>query len=293
MTDHPLHTARTLLDDLKARAGTLAPAQIGSQIDDVLALLDRLESAPATTPPLDATQADAAPDAEHPINSKFISIGVHEMRIPLTSIRGYADMLGKGILGPLNEQQTQFLEIIRTNTARLDRLIADFNDYAKIQDGNLHLDRKMDTAKNILLAAQKRVGDLAEERGTPLTFDVPDGLPILNADGPRVAQALAYLIENALLYSPAGSPVSVTARGEGNTLRVSVTDQGLGMTPDDLAHLGEAFWRAEHEAIRSEKGHGLGYAVARGIIAAHGGQMHVESTFEGGSTFEFTLPGMS
>ncbi len=280
MTDHPLHTARARLEALKAaaEAGDLPAAQLPAEIDAILALLE---------PSADALAA------ERQAASEFISIGVHEMRIPLTSIRGYGDMLGKGILGPLNEQQAQFLETIRANTARLDRLIADFNDVAKIHAGRLHLDRRMDTAKNVLLDARKRVQALAEERGSPLAFDVPDGLPILNADGPRVAQALAYLVENALLYSPAGSPVSVTASDEGGTLRVSVTDHGLGMTADDLAHLGEPFWRAEHEAIRAEKGHGLGYAVARGIIEAHGGQMHVESAFEGGSTFGFTLPGLS
>lgn len=280
MTDHPLQAARARLEALKAaaEAGNLPAAQLPAEIDAILALLDPAPDALA---------------AERHSASEFISIGVHEMRIPLTSIRGYGDMLGKGILGPLNEQQAQFLETIRANTARLDRLIADFNDVAKIRAGRLHLDRRMDTAKNVLLDAQKRVQALAEERGSPLAFDVPDGLPILNADGPRVAQALAYLVENALLYSPAGSPVSVTASGKGSTLHVSVTDHGLGMTADDLAHLGEPFWRAEHEAIRAEKGHGLGYAVARGIIAAHDGQMHVESAFEAGSTFGFTLPGLS
>lgn len=280
MTDHPLQTARARLEALKAQAaaGDLTPAQLPAEIDAILALLEPSPDALA---------------AERQAASEFISIGVHEMRIPLTSIRGYGDMLGKGILGPLNEQQAQFLETIRANTARLDRLIADFNDVAKIRAERLHLDRRMDTAKNVLLDAQKRVQALAEQRGSPLSFDVPDGLPILNADGPRVAQALAYLVENALLYSPAGSPVSVTASGADGALLVSVTDRGLGMTADDLAHLGEPFWRAEHEAIRAEKGHGLGYAVARGIITAHGGQMHVQSTFEAGSTFGFTLPGLS
>lgn len=281
MTDHPLHTARARLEALKAAAETGDLPVADAFTAELAAILALLEPSP------DALAA------ERQAASEFISIGVHEMRIPLTSIRGYGDMLGQGILGPLNEQQAQFMATIRANTARLDRLIADFNDVAKTRAGRLHLDRRMDTAKNVLLAAQKRVQALAEERGSPLTFDVPDGLPILNADGPRVAQALAYLVENALLYSPAGSPVSVAASGEGSTLRVSVTDRGLGMTTDDLAHLGEPFWRAEHEAIRAEKGHGLGYAVARGIIEAHGGQMHVESAFEAGSTFGFTLPGLS
>lgn len=308
MSDTPLQTARALLEAMKAQAesGAMIPIRVPGEIDAILALLEQAaDTAPPPAEPTptqdpDATQPNAPTLSrdvllaeERSATSEFISIGVHEMRIPLTSIRGYADMLGKGILGPLNDQQTQFVETIRSNTSRLDRLIADFNDYGKVKGNRLHLDIKMDTAKNVLMAAEKRVKDIAEQRSSPLTFDVPDGLPILNVDGGRVAQALGYLIENALVYSPEGSPVTVTARNEDNTLRVTVTDQGIGISEEDLPHLGEPFWRSEHEVIRSVKGHGLGYAVAKGIIENHGGSMIVDTVFEQGSTFGFTLPGLS
>ncbi len=225
--------------------------------------------------------------------SEFLSIAVHEMRIPLTSIRGYSDMLGQGMLGPLNEQQSQFVAVIRSNTLRLERLIADVNDYGKLQGGRLHLDRKMDTAGNLLLAAEKRVKAQAAERGSAVTFTAGQGLPLLNVDGARIAQALGTLIENAVHYSPEGSRVTVTASAEDGALRVEVTDHGVGMSAEEVAHLGEPFWRSEAEAIRAVKGHGLGYAVAKGIIEAHGGQMIVRSAPGEGSTFGFTLPGMS
>lgn len=310
MSESPLQAARALLETMKAQAetGAMIPIRVPGEIDAVLTLLDEVGSAPVPETaaiPASADAPAAAPSAanatdpaallaeERHATSEFISVGVHEMRIPLTSIRGYADMLGKGILGPLNDQQTQFVETIRSNTSRLDRLIADFNDFGKVQGKRLHLDAKMDTAKNVLLAAEKRVKDTAAQHNSALTFDVPDGLPILNVDGSRIAQALGYLIENAIVYSPEGSPVTVTARNEDNTLRVTVTDQGIGISEEDLPHLGEPFWRSEHEVIRSVKGHGLGYAVAKGIIETHGGSMIVETTFEQGSTFGFTLPGMS
>ncbi|GAB4575961.1 MAG: hypothetical protein Kow0077_30080 [Anaerolineae bacterium] len=305
MSQETLTQIRAMLDELKeaARTGSMIPVRVPGQIDAILALLDGLETAQAAAAPADAAGPASAPASapdipasiaeERAQTSELLSIAVHEMRVPLTSIRGYADMLDKGMLGELSDQQAQFVATIRANALRLERLIADVNDFGKIRGGRLHLDRKMDTAKNVLLMAEKRVRDLAAERRQTLTFDVPDGLPLLNVDSARIAQALAYLIENGLAYSPEGSTVTVTAQGEGATLRVAVTDQGIGMTADDLAHLGEPFWRAEHEVIRSVKGHGLGYVVAKGIIEAHGGTMFVDSVFEQGSTFGFTLPGMT
>jgi signal transduction histidine kinase len=167
------------------------------------------------------------------------------------------------------------------------------NDISKIRAGRLHLDVKMDMAKNILMMAEKETKELAASRNITLTFEVPDGLPILNVDGPRVAQAIRNLVENAVNYSPEGSAVTVTASGESSTLRIAVTDHGIGMTEEEQTHLGEPFWRSDHEIIRSVKGHGLGYSVAKGVIEAMGGAMFHTSVFEQGSAFGFTLPGMS
>ena len=202
-------------------------------------------------------------------------------------------MLAKNILGELNEQQAQFMDIIRTNVLRLDHLISDVSDVGKLNSGRLHVEPRMDLAKNILLMSQKELEPLAAECQITLVFAVPDGLPLLNVDGKRVAQALSNLVRNAVQYSEAGSTVTVTASAEAGGLRVLVADSGVGMTPEEMTHLGEPFWRSDHEVVRSVKGHGLGYAVASGIVALMGGTMHAELAFGQGSTFGFTLPGMS
>ncbi len=299
MSDELIQQARLLLEEMKAQATqrTMIPARVPDQITAVIDLLDQIaaaSSAPALAPGT-GEPADPATLMEklRSETSQFISTAVHEMRIPLTSIRGYSDMLNKQILGPLNEQQLQFMDIIRANVLRMEQLIADVNDISKLRAQRLHLEPRLDMAKNIIQLAEKATRPLAEERGQQLMFEVPDGLPLLNVDGNRIAQALGNLIRNALSYSPAGSTVTVTARNEDGRLRVEVRDQGIGMTEDEQARLGEPFWRSDHEVVRSVKGHGLGYAVAKGLIELAGGEMFYETEFEKGSTFGFTLPGIS
>jgi len=211
MSESPLEQARARLAALReaARSGAPVAAGLPEQIDAILALLD------------DAVRQEQARASE------LMSTAVHEMRIPLTSIRGYIDMLAKGMLGPLPEQQQQFADTIRANTLRLERLIADVNDYAKSRGGRLFLNPRPETVGNVLLGVHRRVDELAAGRGVTLAVDAPGDLPLLTADGPRLAQALAYLVENAVDYSPAGSTVALMVRAEGtNALSFTVADHG-------------------------------------------------------------------
>jgi signal transduction histidine kinase len=303
MRNELIQQAHDLLSEMKqqAEAGTMIPFRVPGQIDAIASLLEQA-SADGPDPAAAASESAGAGEASDPAaqaeqhqkeTSEFISIAVHEMRIPLTSIRGYSDMLAKQILGELNDQQMQFMGTIQANVLRMDRLIADVNDVAKIRAGRLHLDAKMDMAKNVIMMAEKDTAKLAEEKQITLVFEVPDGLPLLNVDGARIGQALRNLIENAVNYSPEGSTVTVTASSVDGKLRVAVVDHGIGMSEEDQAHLGEPFWRSDEEVVRTVKGHGLGYAVAKGIIELQGGEMFYTTEYEKGSTFGFILPGMS
>lgn len=289
MSESPLEQARARLAALReeARSGALIPAHLPEQIDAVLTLL-----AAAEVPAGPDTAAEAARQ-ERARTAALISTAVHEMRIPLTSIRGYIDMLARGMLGALPDQQQQFAETIRVNALRLERLIADINDYIKLRGGQLYLNRQPETIGNVLLGVQRRVAELAAARNATLIFDAPEGLPLLNVDSPRLAQALAYLVENAVNYSPQGSAVTVTVRDDSSGVTFAVSDRGIGMSAAELARLGEPFWRAESETVREIKGHGLGFAVAREIIEAHGGMLAVESASGQGTTIRFTLPALT
>lgn len=294
-SDNSLEKARALIQALTegARAGTLVPVRLAAQLQEVDALLAAAEAEAAkqaaAPPPPPADQAEQLRE-----QAVFVSHAVHELRNPLTSVRGYADMLGNAALGQLNDMQKQFADTIRTNSRRMEGLLTDISDTAKIRGGTLKIATKMDTFKNIALMVEKATRPQADAQKKTLTFDIPSGLPILTTDGEMLAKALTKLVENALRYTPAdGGEVTVSAAAEGNMLVVKVRDNGIGMTPEDLAQLGTIYFRSEAEAVRAHKGSGLGIPVAYGIIRLLGGSTSVESTPGSGTTFTVRLAGMT
>lgn len=283
---NPLQAARDLLGEIQQQAG--------SDLKQHLARLDQLL--------VEAQRRGAGEDAESlrqklddivTTNAQFVSVMVHEIRVPMTSIRGYSDMLGKNVVGPLNEMQQQFVETIRTNVIRMEHLVTDISDISKIRSGRMRLETKMDMYKNIAMEVEKNTRALAEEHQHILTFDTPSGLPLLNLDSTRLSQALTKLVVNALQYTPNGGQITVKAEGADGGLKVLVIDNGIGMNPEEKTHVGELFWRADSDHVRSFKGHGLGLPIAMGFIEMLGGQFLFESEEGKGSTFGFLVPGMS
>jgi signal transduction histidine kinase len=283
---NPLQDARQLVTELRHSADSslkqqldtldqmLAAAQRRGEGQEASALRDQLEELVAT-------------------NAKFVSVMVHEIRVPMTSIKGYSDMLGKNVVGPLNDQQQQFVETIRSNVTRMEHLVTDISDISKIQSGRIRLEPQMEMYKNIAMKVEKSLADLAAEHGHTLTFDTPSGLPLLNADSVRLTQVLEKLAINALRYTPEGGEITIRAENADGKLKVSVIDTGIGMTEEEQTHIGELFWRADDEHVRSFKGHGLGLPIAIGLIKLMGGEFFYESTRGQGSVFGFVVPGMS
>lgn len=288
--DDSLAQARQLVDDLleAARSGALIPVRLPGQIEAIADALSRVSDQPAAAAAPPPDMADLLKE-----QAVFISTAVHELRIPMTSIRGYADMLNTPGMGELTDMQRQFLDVIRANARRMESLLTDVSDLSKLRGGTLRVSVKMDTFKNIAMRVEKAMQPLADELGRALAFDVPQGLPLLNTDGELLAKALNKLVENALRYTRDGGHVTVSASGAGDQLQVSVTDDGIGMTPEDLAQLGTPYFRSEDEYVRSYKGSGLGIPVAYGIVALLGGSVRVESAPGQGTTFTLVLPGMS
>jgi signal transduction histidine kinase len=282
---NPLHAARHLLKDLRQQA----EGDHKAQLDELDRLLTAAESrgegddAEALRQQIDDLVAQ---------NAQFVSVLVHEIRVPMTSIRGYADMLTKNVVGELNEMQQQFAETIRSNVIRMEHLVADISDMSKITSGHMRLEPKMDMYKNIAMQVEKNTAELAAEHDHTLIFDTPSGLPMLNLDSARLAQVLEKLVINALLYTPDGGEITVRAEDAEGNLKVSVIDNGIGMTPEEQTHIGELFWRADHDHVRSFKGHGLGLPIVTGFIDMFGGEFFFESEPDKGSRFGFIVPGM-
>jgi signal transduction histidine kinase len=224
----------------------------------------------------------------------FISHAVHELRTPMTSIRGYTDMLNSPAMGELNDMQKQFLDTIRTNARRMEGLLSDVSDVNKLRAGTLRLNQKMDMFKNIAMMVEKQMGTVATELNRKLTLEIPQGLPLLNTDGELLVKVLVKLVENGLRYSAEETgEVRVAGTADNGTLVITVEDNGIGMTPEEIAQLGTLYFRGENDAVRAYKGSGMGIPIAYGLIQILGGSINVESEPGKGTKFTIELKGMS
>ncbi len=294
MADDALAQARAMLAELTeaAKKGAIIPIRLPGQLEAILNTIEQAQEEAAAPPAAGGDSGGVEAFKEQ--FATLLSHGFHDLRLPLTSIRGYSDMLVSPGMGELSEMQKQFLSTVRVNARRMETLLMDVSDLSKIHTGTLKMTPKMDMFKNIALMVEKAMKPLVEELNRTLTFDVPQGLPFLNLDGEILAKALSKLTENALRYAePDSGEVKVSASGEGGKLVITIQDNGIGMTPEEIARLGEPYFRGDNEIILSYKGSGLGIPIAYNIIELMGGSVTVESEPGKGTIFTVALPGMS
>lgn len=289
-TPNALEEARKQLSELleAARKGAIIPIRLPGQVESILNLLEGVEVGQAAPPPPPDVAA-----LKHE-NAEFMKTAIHELRTPMTSIRGYSDMLGNpSMVGEMSDMQKQLIDVIRANSRRMENLLVDMSYVNKLRGDILIMSPKIDTFKNLALMVEKRAAPMVKELNRALEFDIPQGLPILNIDGELLVVSLLKLIENGLRYSPEGSgKVTVRGSAEGSKLVLSVEDNGIGMTPEEVAKLGTMFWRSDNDAVRTHKGSGLGIPIAYGLLKALEAEILVTSAPGAGTTFLIKLPGM-
>jgi signal transduction histidine kinase len=232
--------------------------------------------------------------------SEFVSMVSHELKTPMTSMRGYTDLLLSGMMGELNEQQRKFLEIITQNIQRMGRQVQDLTDISRIESGRLHMNFTPIAFANVVAETLPSVQGLADEKSIKLNFDIPTELPPVKGDKERLVQVLTNLISNAIKYSPGNREVIVgfeTAEISGPhqttpqpAIVCSVQDKGYGISEADQQKLFTKFFRADDPNIRQAKGTGLGLSITKGIVELHGGQIWLESELGQGTTFFFAIP---
>jgi signal transduction histidine kinase len=226
--------------------------------------------------------------------SEFISVMVHEIRKPMTSIRGYADMLHKKLMGELNDMQSQFVGTIRNNVISMEQLVTDISDMSKLRAGRIKPTAKMDTFKNIVMQLEKDFTEVAAARQQSLSFDLPQGLPLLNLDSGLFEKSLRKILDNALKYSPEGTgEIRLAASGEAARLRVTISDNGVGMSAAELERLGELFFRGDNEVVAQTKGYGMGVPIAKACLELLGGHITWTSTKSGGTVCTIHVPALS
>jgi PAS domain S-box-containing protein len=224
------------------------------------------------------------------MKSELISIVSHQLRTPMTSIKGYTDLIYLEAVGEINEAQRRFLRIIKSNADRLALLANDLLDISRIETGRIRLNLEFIHIGAISEEMATSLRGQIEEKGLSLKLDIPEGLPPIYGDHDRVTQILTNLTENAWRYTPSGGQVTVSAQTRGNFLQVSVADTGIGIAPEDQEKIFTRFYRADHPLVQEVAGTGLGLSIAKSFVEMHGGEIWVESKPGQGSTFSFTLP---
>jgi signal transduction histidine kinase len=222
--------------------------------------------------------------------AKFVSVVTHELRIPMTSIKGYTDLLRSGVVGTVNEQQTGFLNVIRNNVERMSSLVSDLSDINHIETGRLRLDLKSVPISTCIEDAILTLKQRLDDKQQRLVCTVPADLTDAFADKNRVVQILSYLVGNANKYTPTEGQISISAFQQGEYIHLEIKDTGIGISPADQEQLFKAFFRSEDAAVRDQPGWGLALNLAKQLVELMRGQIGVQSTIKEGSTFWFTLP---
>jgi PAS domain S-box-containing protein len=235
-------------------------------------------------------QARAQAEAAVRLRDQFLSIAAHELKTPLTSLLGYAQLFQRRALraSNLGEADQRALDVIVAQTARLNRMVAALLDVARIESGQLSITR----ASLDLCDLARRVVEEAREQAEqhPLEIICESKQLIIDGDDLRLEQVLQNLIQNAIKYSPPGAPVSVRIERQGALASVAVVDHGIGIPEAALAQLFQRFYRAPNVDERQISGMGIGLFVVKEIVLLHNGTVAVESVEGQGSTFTIRLP---
>jgi signal transduction histidine kinase len=221
--------------------------------------------------------------------SAFLSSMSHELRTPLNAIINFVEMVARGMIGPVSQEQVELLDQALHSSKHLLNLINDVLDISKIQAGQLTLFIEDQVSVQVEMeAALNILGGLLQEKNLHLIRDIDPHLPMISCDRRRLRQVLLNLISNAIKFTNAGT-VTVSVKDQGHEVMFAVIDTGPGIPQDKVDMIFEPFLQAEN-GEREVQGTGLGLPISRSLVRAHGGELWVDSQPGEGSIFYFTLP---
>jgi len=271
----PLHTLKTVAGrmergDLSQRVSITDKGEIGALAHAFNAMAESLSS---------SEQA----------RRNLVSDVAHELRNPLMNIRGYLELLTERVLEPT----PQTLASLYEETSLLSRLVADLQELSLAEAGQLPLALRPIELVEVVSQTVQIVQPQLEHTHLTLQVSIPPDLPLICADPERVTQILRNLLHNAITHTSSPGEISITASRSQTWVHVSVQDTGTGIAPEHLPYLFERFYRADPSRSRATGGTGLGLAVVKQMVQAHGGQITVASQKGKGTCFTFTLPAVS
>ena len=219
--------------------------------------------------------------------NRLLSMLAHDMKNPALVIKGFSERMLKGKAGSLTARQAEYVTLINAEISRLERLILDFLDTSKFESGRFKINR---TPFDILLHCKNHIEALsgeAERKNIAILLEFPETSTVqINADVTLIGRVISNLMGNAIKYSTAGGTVTIRISVRAKHVLVQVQDSGMGISEEHIKNIFKPFYRINND----HSGSGLGLAVVKSIIKAHGGKIWVESISGKGSTFNFTLP---
>jgi PAS domain S-box-containing protein len=224
------------------------------------------------------------------MKTEFVSLVSHELRTPLTSIKGYTEMVLDGDAGEINEEVQEYLDIVFKNAERLVALVNDLLDLSRIESGRIQIKSEPVDLNEIVQTVVVSLQQKIREKEQSLAVDIDPQATQAVGDRDKLVQALTNYVSNAHKYTPAGGDIRIEVGKQGDFARVSVRDNGFGISPEDQARLFTRFYRVDNSMTREIGGTGLGLSIVKQLIELQGGEISVESAPGQGSVFTFSVP---
>lgn len=224
------------------------------------------------------------------MKSEFMAITSHELLTPISTIRAYAETLLSERFGPLQKEQAKTIKIIENVTVRLSRIVDDFVDYTLLEKGKLKFEKEKVALQDVLKQTADELKLIIEEHQLKLALTVPDDLPPITGDTYRLHQVFDNILANAIRFTPDGGNISIDAKSKDGTISISFSDTGIGVAKQKISQIFLPFQQVEKSTKRKFKGAGLGLAISKKIVEAHGGKIEVDSKLGKGSTFTCLFP---
>ncbi len=224
------------------------------------------------------------------VKQELVSNVSHELRTPITSIAGYAELLGDGSLGDLNEGQVDAVQRIERNTTRLGLLVEDLLTLSKAESGQLELEHEQVDLRDIVREGRELIDDLSRARALDVHYELPGEPVVIHGDGPALERVVMNLISNAIKFTPDDGRVGVSVSQDGDGAALVVSDTGMGISEEDQEHLFTRFFRSAAATERAIQGTGLGLSIVHAIVSQHGGAVSVDSAPGRGTKVTVILP---
>ncbi len=225
-------------------------------------------------------------DKAQQLRRNLVADAAHELRTPLSNIRGYLEAIHDGLLAP----DAASLGSIYEEVTLLTRLVEDLQELSLADSGELQINRQPEDVGKLIENAVAALKPRADDKGVSLSTQLPEKLAPASIDSRRIGQVLRNLLDNALAHTPSGGTITVSVIESDNQVEVAVADTGEGIPPDDLPNVFERFYRVDKSRTRSTGGSGLGLTIARRLVEAHGGTIGAQSEPGKGSCFKFIVP---